>query len=109
MCIRDRLSIGVSIFAARRITNPLQILTQSGRALARGDFSQRVHLRSRTEIGELAETFNTMSRELEQFVEDLRRAADENRALFLGSIQMLAGAVDEKDPYTCLLYTSRCV
>jgi HD-GYP domain-containing protein (c-di-GMP phosphodiesterase class II) len=94
------LSIGVSIFAARRITNPLQTLTQSSRALARGDFSQRVHLRSRTEIGELAETFNTMSQELEQFVEDLKRAADENRALFLGSIQMLAGAVDEKDPYT---------
>ncbi|MFZ0300277.1 MAG: HD domain-containing phosphohydrolase [Candidatus Sulfotelmatobacter sp.] len=94
------LSIGVSIFAARRITNPLQILTRSGRALARGDFSQRVHLRSRTEIGELAETFNTMSQELEQFVEDLKRAAEENRALFLGSIQMLAGAVDEKDPYT---------
>jgi HD-GYP domain-containing protein (c-di-GMP phosphodiesterase class II) len=41
-----------------------------------------------------------MSRELEQFVEDLKRAAEENRALFLGSIQMLAGAVDEKDPYT---------
>ena len=94
------LSIGVSIFAARRITNPLQILTQSSRALARGDFSQRAHLRSRTEIGELAETFNTMSEELEQFVEDLKRAAEENRALFLGSIQMLAGAVDEKDPYT---------
>jgi len=94
------LSIGVSIFAARRITNPLQILTESSRALARGDFSQRVHLWSRTEIGELAETFNTMSQELEQFVEDLKRAAEENRALFLGSIQMLAGAVDEKDPYT---------
>jgi HD-GYP domain-containing protein (c-di-GMP phosphodiesterase class II) len=94
------LSIGISIFAARKITHPLQILTQSGRALARGDFSQRVQLRSRTEIGELAETFNTMSRELEQFVEDLKRAAEENRALFLGSIQMLAGAVDEKDPYT---------
>jgi HD-GYP domain-containing protein (c-di-GMP phosphodiesterase class II) len=94
------LSIGVSIFAARRITNPLQILTQSGRALARGDFSQRVRLSSRTEIGELAETFNTMSKELEHFVEDLKRAAEENRALFLGSIQMLAGAVDEKDPYT---------
>ncbi|MGA7505254.1 MAG: HD domain-containing phosphohydrolase [Candidatus Sulfotelmatobacter sp.] len=94
------VSIGVSIFAARRITNPLQILTQSSRALARGDFSQRAQLRSRTEIGELAETFNTMSEELEHFVEDLKRAAEENRALFLGSIQMLAGAVDEKDPYT---------
>jgi HD-GYP domain-containing protein (c-di-GMP phosphodiesterase class II) len=94
------VSIGVSIFAARRITNPLHILTQSSRALARGDFSQRAQLRSRTEIGELAETFNTMSEELEHFVEDLKRAAEENRALFLGSIQMLAGAVDEKDPYT---------
>jgi HD-GYP domain-containing protein (c-di-GMP phosphodiesterase class II) len=94
------LSIGVSIFAARRITNPLEVLTDSSRALARGDFSQRVHLNSRTEIGELAETFNNMSQELEQFVEDLKRAAEENRALFLGSIQMLAGAVDEKDPYT---------
>jgi HD-GYP domain-containing protein (c-di-GMP phosphodiesterase class II) len=94
------LSITVSIFAARRITKPLHILTQSSRALARGDFSQRVHLWSRTEIGELADTFNTMSQELEHFVEDLKRAAEENRALFLGSIQMLAGAVDEKDPYT---------
>jgi HD-GYP domain-containing protein (c-di-GMP phosphodiesterase class II) len=94
------LSIGVSIFAARRITNPLEVLTESSRAIARGDFSQRVHLWSRTEIGELAETFNTMSEELEHFVEDLKRAADENRALFMGSIQMLAGAVDEKDPYT---------
>ncbi|HEY3616247.1 MAG TPA: HD domain-containing phosphohydrolase [Candidatus Sulfotelmatobacter sp.] len=94
------LSIGVSIFAARRITNPLQVLTQSSRALARGDFSQRVHLLSRTEIGELAHTFNTMSDELERFVADLKRAAEENRELFMGSIQMLAGAVDEKDPYT---------
>ena len=94
------LSIGVSIFAARRITNPLSVLTESSRALARGDFSQRVHLKSRTEIGELAQTFNTMSEELERFIEDLKRAAEENRELFMGSIQMLAGAVDEKDPYT---------
>jgi len=93
-------SVGLSIFSARRITSPLQVLAQSSRAIARGDFSQRVHLKTRTEIGELATTFNTMSEELEQFVEDLKRAADENKNLFMGSIQMLAGAVDEKDPYT---------
>ena len=94
------VSVGLSILSARRITSPLQVLAQSSRAIARGDFSQRVHLKTRTEIGELATTFNTMSDELEQFVEDLKRAADENKALFMGSIQMLAGAVDEKDPYT---------
>jgi HD-GYP domain-containing protein (c-di-GMP phosphodiesterase class II) len=94
------LSVGLSIISARRITSPLQVLAQSSRAIARGDFSQRVHVKTRTEIGELATTFNTMSEELEQFVEDLKRAADENKNLFMGSIQMLAGAVDEKDPYT---------
>ena len=93
-------SMMVSIYAARRITNPLEVLTESSRAIARGDFSKRVELKSRTEIGELAATFNTMSEELQQFVEDLKRAAEENRALFMGSIQMLSGAVDEKDPYT---------
>ncbi len=93
-------SIAISFYAARRITNPLEVLTDSSRAIARGDFSQRVKLKSRTEIGELAATFNTMSEELEQFVLDLKRAANENRELFMGSIQMLAGAVDEKDPYT---------
>ena len=92
--------VGLSIFSARRITSPLQVLAHSSRAIARGDFSQRVHLKTRTEIGELATTFNTMQEELEQYVEKLKRAAEENKTLFMRSIQMLAGAVDEKDPYT---------
>ena len=93
-------SIAISIYAARRITHPLQLLTTSSQAIARGDFQHRAEVTSRTEIGELAVTFNTMAEELEQFVLDLKRAAQENRDLFMGSIQMLAGAVDEKDPYT---------
>ena len=94
------LAVIIGVFAARRITGPLDILTHSSRAIARGDFSQRVQLTSRTEFGELAQTFNHMTQDLERFVADLKRAAEENKALFMGSIQMLAGAVDEKDPYT---------
>lgn len=94
------ISVLVGSYAARKITTPLEVLTESSRAIARGDFSHRVQLHSRTEIGELAQTFNTMTDDLERFVFDLKRAAEENRALFLSSIQMLAGAVDEKDPYT---------
>jgi HD-GYP domain-containing protein (c-di-GMP phosphodiesterase class II) len=93
-------SIFVGIWAARRLTTPLHVLTESSRTIAGGDFSHRVRLKSRTEFGELAHTFNTMTDDLEQFVDDLKKAAEENRALFLSSIQMLAGAVDEKDPYT---------
>ena len=94
------VSLAVGFFAARWVSHPLEVLTASSRAIARGDFSQRVYVKSRTEIGELADTFNHMTEELEHFVLDLRRAAAENRELFLNSIQMLAGAVDEKDPYT---------
>jgi len=100
LCIAIAFSICIGILAARRLTTPLQTLTESSRAIAGGDFSKRVRLKSRTEIGELAQTFNSMTDDLERFVYDLRKAADENLALFLSSIQMLAGAVDEKDPYT---------
>jgi HD-GYP domain-containing protein (c-di-GMP phosphodiesterase class II) len=93
-------SIFVGIWAARRLTTPLHVLTESSRTIAGGDFSHRVQLKSRTEFGELALTFNTMTDDLERFVDDLKKAAQENRTLFLNSIQMLAGAVDEKDPYT---------
>jgi HD-GYP domain-containing protein (c-di-GMP phosphodiesterase class II) len=93
-------SIFVGIWAARRLTTPLHVLTESSRTIAGGDFSHRVNLKSRTEFGELAQTFNTMSDDLEQFVDELKKAAQENHTLFLNAIQMLAGAVDEKDPYT---------
>lgn len=93
-------AILISVLAAKRITTPIDVLTIFSRAIAQGDFTRRVQLKSRTEIGELADTFNHMTDDLERFVFDLKRAAEENRALFMGSIQMLAGAVDEKDPYT---------
>lgn len=93
-------SILIGIWAARRLTTPLNVLTHSSRAIAGGDFSQRVRLKSRTEFGELAQTFNSMTDDLERYVADLNKKAQENRELFLSSIQMLAGAVDEKDPYT---------
>jgi HD-GYP domain-containing protein (c-di-GMP phosphodiesterase class II) len=93
-------SIFVGIWATRRLTTPLHVLTESSRTIAGGDFSHRVRLKSRTEFGELAQTFNTMTDDLERFVADLNKKAQENRELFLSSIQMLAGAVDEKDPYT---------
>jgi HD-GYP domain-containing protein (c-di-GMP phosphodiesterase class II) len=41
-----------------------------------------------------------MTDDLERYVADLKKKSEENLALFLSSIQMLAGAVDEKDPYT---------
>ncbi|MBI4463020.1 MAG: HD domain-containing protein [Acidobacteria bacterium] len=94
------LSVLIGYISAQRITTPIQHLAQSTRAIAKGDFSRRVTLTSRTEIGELAQTFNLMTDDLERYVERLKQAAQENHELFLGSIRTLGAAIDEKDPYT---------
>ena len=94
------LSLAIGYYSARRLTTPIQMLAESTRVIAKGDFSRRVHLSSRTEIGELADTFNLMTGDLERYVERLKQAAQENHELFLGSIRTLAAAIDEKDPYT---------
>jgi len=82
------------------ITRPIRGLVESTRAISRAEFHERVEVRGAAEISELAETFNHMAGDIERFVEKLKQAAAENRELFLGSIRMLAAAIDEKDPYT---------
>jgi putative nucleotidyltransferase with HDIG domain len=57
-------------------------------------------VRGASEISELAENFNKMASDIEEYIEKLKEAAEENRELFIGSIRMLAAAIDEKDPYT---------
>jgi len=82
------------------ITRPIRGLVTSTRAISRAEFHERVEVSGAAEISELAETFNSMASDIEQYVERLRQAATENRELFLGSIRMLSAAIDEKDPYT---------
>ncbi|MGB8523016.1 MAG: HD domain-containing phosphohydrolase [Candidatus Acidiferrales bacterium] len=82
------------------ITRPIRGLVFSVRAISRAEFHERVEVRGAAEVAELAETFNHMAGDIEQYVERLKQAAAENRDLFLGSIRMLAAAIDEKDPYT---------
>jgi HD-GYP domain-containing protein (c-di-GMP phosphodiesterase class II) len=82
------------------ISTPIRALAQSTRAISRGEFHERTPVRGAAEISELAETFNKMAGDIEQYIERLKKAAAENRELFIGSIRMLAAAIDEKDPYT---------
>jgi response regulator RpfG family c-di-GMP phosphodiesterase len=41
-----------------------------------------------------------MGDEIQQAIEEIRRRPPRNKELFMGSIRMLANAIDEKDPYT---------
>jgi NtrC-family two-component system sensor histidine kinase KinB len=49
------------------ILYPLRMVTQSALAIGRGNLDQVVPVRSRDEIGQLAEAFNTMARQLRHY------------------------------------------
>ena len=90
----------IGYFFAVGISHPVRALADSTRAISRGEFHERALVAGTAEITDLAENFNSMAEDIEQYIERLKQAAAENRELFIGSIRMLAAAIDEKDPYT---------
>jgi len=55
-----------TILLSRRIANPIKELTIAARRLGEGDFSHRVKHSGKGEMGELAQTFNSMADSLEK-------------------------------------------
>lgn len=95
------LSLVTAVVSAKLITHPLDTLTRTARSIAQRDFTQRASVQSRIkEFVELGEGFNLALDAIQHYVSDLERAAKENRQLFMESIEMIAAAVDAKDPYT---------
>ncbi len=58
--------IFIGYFVARLIVNPLSSLVETSRAIASGDLSRRTEIKSRDEIGFLANSFDEMTRNLQQ-------------------------------------------
>lgn len=94
------LTMCIGYLFAKRLTEPVRELAAAAQRIAAGDFSQRLKIRSRTELGDLGTSFNLMTNQVERFIGDLQRAAEENRELFVGTVKSLAAAIDGKDPYT---------
>jgi signal transduction histidine kinase len=66
------IALVLSRLLALGMTQPLRDMAKAARRMETGDYSVRVHTRSRDEVGQLADAFNTMSAELQQ-LEQLRR------------------------------------
>jgi HD-GYP domain-containing protein (c-di-GMP phosphodiesterase class II) len=101
------LVAGVTVLAAvlgtlfaGQITRPIEQLVSSALRLAGGEYETRVDVKSRNEVGVLADAFNHMGAEIQKAIEEVRRQAAVNKDLFMSSIRMLANTIDEKDPYT---------
>lgn len=55
------ISVGIAFYLYRSIANPLRMLSKSAEALGAGDLEQQVEIKNEDEIGELANSFNTMA------------------------------------------------
>ncbi len=58
------IGIVMASLLARRITNPLKKLVDGTVKISEGDFSQKIDIESKDEIGDLARSFNHMSHQL---------------------------------------------
>src|SRR3984893_11798866 len=94
------LTLVIGFYFAKKLTQPVQELAAGAHRIAFGDFSQRIEVKSRTELGDLGQSFNLMTDQIERYINDLQRSVAENRELFLGTVKSLAAAIDGKDPYT---------
>jgi signal transduction histidine kinase len=66
------IAVVLAFFLSRRTLTPVKALTSAAERLGRGDFSQRVQIKDKGELGELAQTFNSMAGDLEH-AEKLRQ------------------------------------
>jgi signal transduction histidine kinase len=62
----------LTLVLSRSIVDPIRALIRAARAMEKGDLSERVDVRARGEVGELAKAFNAMADGLDR-LEQLRR------------------------------------
>jgi signal transduction histidine kinase/ActR/RegA family two-component response regulator len=60
------LATAASFIGARRLTQPVEALVDGTRALGAGNLDHRIDITSRSELGELASSFNVMAQDLQQ-------------------------------------------
>ena len=69
------VAVAVAATQSNLLAEPLANLAQATQAVARGDFSRQAPVTSRDELGVLTESFNSMTRQLEE----ARRVVEANR------------------------------
>lgn len=93
----DGLCALLSYTLSRVLTAPLERLSRASRLIASGQFSARVPIRSRDEIGAVSADFNAMAARMEDTVAELKQAV-ERQERFVGSF-----AHEMKTPMTSLI------
>ncbi|AQU06129.1 sensor histidine kinase [Dehalococcoides mccartyi] len=87
-------ALGLGLLLANQIIRPINILNRSARQIASGKLSQRVKVNSRDELGELAESFNHMAKNLENNEQSRQRLLADIAHELRTPLTVIEGTVD---------------
>jgi len=79
------IALIVAYFISKSITSPIAQMKETAQRIAKGDFSKKVRIKSKDELGELAKSLNIMSDELQQKIENLKQM-DRIRTDFVANV-----------------------
>ncbi|MDO8717128.1 MAG: ATP-binding protein, partial [Dehalococcoidales bacterium] len=88
------IALLAGLFLTRQITRPVRALTRGAREISRGNLSYRVKAESRDELGELVQTFNTMSSNLAASEQSRRRMTADIAHELRTPLTIVEGTVD---------------
>jgi two-component system sensor histidine kinase VicK len=77
------IAVLLSFFLSKAITNPIENITKGAKLMAAGQFSNKLEVRSKDEIGTLTQTFNTMGEALKDTLEEVESERNKLETIFL--------------------------
>ena len=105
--IQERIIIGgiiiavlaafLSFIISRRISRPLERIRKGAERFARGKFDKKLYGRGSVEISSLAETLNTMAKQLDERIRTLSKQRNEQEAMLRSMVEgVIAVDMDER-------------
>ncbi len=77
------ISVLLSFLLSKTLITPIERLTEGAEEVAAGDFSHKIEVDSRDEIGVLTSTFNHMARQLRSTIQEVENERNKLGTLFL--------------------------
>lgn len=79
------IALIVAYFVSRSISGPIRQMQKTAECIAKGDFGRAIQIKRKDELGELAESLNTMAGELRLKIENLKKM-DRMRTDFVANV-----------------------
>ncbi len=76
------IALVMAFFLARAITKPIQTITGGTKQISSGDYSHRLKIRTKDEIGTLAKNFNGMAQVIENTLEEVSGEKEKLKNVF---------------------------